>query len=188
MNGVIEALKNNSKLNEESKKNIMEIVNIIYSKSHVNNFTNLINRLSNLEIIEKPLKNQVIKLENNQIVIDPNQIRYYDQKLALTSVIIEAMRLNTDFNTITEPISLGFNESYAQSLVGVEGRPRYEEEQVYARMLGKMIGDDNLINIYFMGNMPVDLPNYLLRSGCKEADIKKLLTMIYQNYKNRNIR
>lgn len=188
INTVIETLNNNKFLNKSAKEAIMYIINDMHKKGYLNDFNTLNNKLINLQIYEGNLKNNTIEYQNGKIIIDPNQAKYYDHKLALTSTVIEMLRKNSDKNQITEPISLGFNESYAISLVGIEGKARYEEEQVISRMLGKMIGVDNLFNIYFNGNMTTDLPKILLEMGCLEKDVKDLLQMIYENYQAKEIK
>lgn len=185
INSVIETLNNNQFLNNQAKEAIMHIVGDMYRKGYLNDFNELNNKLTNLQIVEGNLTDKVIDYQNGKIIIDPSQVNYYDHNLALASVIIDLLRKYPDKGQITEPISLGFNESYAISLVGLDGRALYEEEQVFSRMLGKMIDENVLANIYFNGNMAVDLPQALLRLGCTEQDITRLLKMIQENFNSK---
>lgn len=188
INTVIETIKSNQMINNESKNAIMNIINDMYRKGYLIEFEELNNKLANLQIVDGKLKNKTIDYQDGKIIIDSDQAKYYDHKLALTSIIIEMSRKHSDKGEITEPISLGFNESYAIALVGIDGRARYEEEQVISRMLGKMIGEGNLFQIYFNGNMVIDLPKKLLEDGCEEQAVTDLLKMIKENYNMKEIK
>ena len=181
-------LNNNQNLNNETKKSILLVLQNMIDKNYPINFAKLNQEFTNLSIKEGKLNRKVIDYIDNTIIIDPEQIRFYDQDLAFTSIIIEMSRNNRDNGKLTEPISLGFNESYAISLTGVDGEARFLEEQVISRMIGKMIGDEALINLYFVGNMAEDLTKELIKIGCNEADIKELLMMINKNYESKEIR
>ena len=181
-------LESNNNLNNETKKMILLTIKNIAKQGYNVPLENIKNKLSTLTIEQGNLDNQVIAYKDNKIIIDSKQIKYYDQKLALTSIIIEMLRKYPDKGKITEPISLGFNESFSITLCGIDGFARYEEEQVINRMLSKIIGDSEMIKLYFEEDMSKELPLALLKSGCKEDDIEELLDMIYKNYKSKEIR
>lgn len=191
MNGIDmikQTLNNNQNLNPQTKQAIIQIVTDLIQKGYNLNLNNLNNKLVNLTVEEGKLDNQAIVYQDNKIIIDPNQARYYDHTLALTSTIIEMLRNYSDRGMITEPISLGFNESFAISLKGIDGVARYEEEQVISRMLSKMVGESEMIRLYFEGNMVSELPVSLVKLGCNPQDIKELFEMIYKNYQSKKIR
>lgn len=191
MNGIEmikQALNNNQNINLQTKEAIIQIVTDLFQKGYVTNLTSLNDKLGSLTVEEGKLDNQAIVYQNNKIIIDPNQAKYYDHTLALTSTIIEMLRNHSDKGMITEPISLGFNESFAIALNGIDGVARYEEEQVISRMLSKMIGETEMIRLYFEGNMASELPVSLVKIGCNPQDIKELLEMIYGNYQSKKIK
>ncbi|MEG0025822.1 MAG: hypothetical protein RR703_00480 [Bacilli bacterium] len=182
---IIETIRCNNQINSKALEAIIAIISNILNKGYTINLVNLNNHLAKLSVVEGDLDNQAIVYLNNKIIIDPSQVKFYDHNLAFTMIIIEMLRVNSDIGMLTEPISKGFNESFAISLMGIDGLAIYEEEQVICRLLSKIIGDDVMINIFFMGNMLNDLIDSLIKVGCSEEETINLIKLIKENYDTR---
>lgn len=153
------SLNSNPSLANDTKENILELIEIFHRAYPNVSLANLKERLKTLKI-EKGSR-FLIKAAStynpidNVILLDASKLSsQMDGKHVLMRELLHVITAKdnyTGFNqgNAYEALNLGYTEILANFLVGNEAECEYEDEIVATNMLAGVIGDDTLFNAYF---------------------------------------